>query len=120
MDTPPPRLAASHALWERARRVMPGGVYGHQNGAALSEGHPASSPAPSARASGTWTATSTWTGCARTTGSFFFASGAFAAALATLAVLEQTDAIARIQRIGALLVEGLGEQARRHGVPLLP
>ncbi|MGH7317346.1 MAG: aminotransferase class III-fold pyridoxal phosphate-dependent enzyme, partial [Candidatus Rokuibacteriota bacterium] len=84
------------------------------------EGHPASSPAPSARASGTWTATSTWTGCARTTGSFFFASGAFAAALATLAVLEQTDAIARIQRIGALLVEGLGEQARRHGVPLLP
>ena len=40
MDTPPPRLAASHALWERARRVMPGGVYGHQNGAALGEGHP--------------------------------------------------------------------------------
>ena len=40
METPPPRLAASHALWERARRVMPGGVYGHQNGAALGEGHP--------------------------------------------------------------------------------
>jgi glutamate-1-semialdehyde 2,1-aminomutase len=54
------------------------------------------------------------------TGSFFFASGAFAAALATLQVLEQTDAIARIQRIGGLLVAGLGEQARRHGVPLAP
>jgi glutamate-1-semialdehyde aminotransferase len=37
---PPPRLAASHALWQRARRVMPGGVYGHQNGAALGDGHP--------------------------------------------------------------------------------
>ncbi len=52
------------------------------------------------------------------TGSFFFASGAFAAALATLAVLERTDAIAQIQRIGGLLVQA--EQARRHGVPLLP
>ncbi len=40
METPPARLAASHALWERARRVMPGGVYGHQNGAALGDGHP--------------------------------------------------------------------------------
>ena len=40
MDTPPPRLAASHALWQRARRVMPGGVYGHQNGAALGDSHP--------------------------------------------------------------------------------
>ena len=34
------RLAASHALWERARRVMPGGVYGHQNGAAHGASHP--------------------------------------------------------------------------------
>lgn len=33
-------LAASHALWERARRVMPGGVYGHQNGAAHGDLHP--------------------------------------------------------------------------------
>ena len=54
------------------------------------------------------------------TGSFFFASGAFAAALATLAVLERTDAIAQIQRIRGLLLQGLAEQARRHGVPLLP
>jgi len=54
------------------------------------------------------------------TGSFFFASGAFAAALATLEVLERTDAIARIQRIGQLLADCLAEQARRHGVPLLP
>jgi glutamate-1-semialdehyde 2,1-aminomutase len=54
------------------------------------------------------------------TGSFFFASGAFAAALATLDVLERTDAIAHIHRIGALLADGLAEQARRHGVPLLP
>jgi glutamate-1-semialdehyde 2,1-aminomutase len=54
------------------------------------------------------------------TGSFFFASGAFAAALATVRVLEETDAIARIHRIGSLLVDGLQEQARRHGVPVLP
>ncbi len=54
------------------------------------------------------------------TGSFFFASGAFAAALATLEVLERTDAIGHIRRIGGLLVDGLAEQARRHGVPLLP
>src|SRR6266850_2224164 len=40
METAPARLAASHALWERARRVMPGGIYGHQNGAALGDGHP--------------------------------------------------------------------------------
>ncbi|HUM16127.1 MAG TPA: aminotransferase class III-fold pyridoxal phosphate-dependent enzyme, partial [Candidatus Nitrosotalea sp.] len=54
------------------------------------------------------------------TGSFFFASAAFAAALATLDVLARTDAIPRIQRIGALLADGLAEQARRHGVPLQP
>jgi len=54
------------------------------------------------------------------TGSFFFASGSFAAALVTLDVLARTDAIARIQRIGALLSDGLAEQARRHRVPLMP
>jgi glutamate-1-semialdehyde 2,1-aminomutase len=54
------------------------------------------------------------------TGSFFFASGAFAAALATLDVLARTDAIARIQRTGRLLCDGLAEQARRHGIPLMP
>jgi glutamate-1-semialdehyde 2,1-aminomutase len=40
MEIPPARLAAGHVLWERARRVMAGGVYGHQNGAGLGEGHP--------------------------------------------------------------------------------
>ncbi|HKX04146.1 MAG TPA: aminotransferase class III-fold pyridoxal phosphate-dependent enzyme, partial [Methylomirabilota bacterium] len=40
MEPPAPGQSASLALWERARRVMPGGVYGHQNGAALGEGHP--------------------------------------------------------------------------------
>ncbi len=40
MELPALRQSASLALWERARRVMPGGVYGHQNGAALGEGHP--------------------------------------------------------------------------------
>ena len=54
------------------------------------------------------------------TGSFFFASAAFAAALATLQVLESTDAIARIRRIGTLLVDGLADQAKRHGVAMLP
>jgi len=41
-------------------------------------------------------------------------------ALATLAVLERIDAIAQIQRIGGLLVQGLAEQARRHGIAMLP
>jgi glutamate-1-semialdehyde 2,1-aminomutase len=54
------------------------------------------------------------------TGSFFFASAPFAAALATLDVLAGSDAIARIHRIGALLTDGLAEQARRHGLPLQP
>ena len=54
------------------------------------------------------------------TGSFFFASGAFAAALATLQVLERTDAIARLHRIGTLLVDGLAAQAAAHGMTLLP
>ena len=160
MDSPP-RLSASHALWERARRVMPGGVYGHQNGAALGPAHPRF--LARAERSRVWDVDGNeyvdWTcgscehfGAAPDlicyskaianghalsaalasepvrraaervyfTGSFFFASGAFAAALATLQVLEQTDAIARIHRIGGLLVDGLVEQARRHGVPLAP
>ena len=54
------------------------------------------------------------------TGSFFFASAAFAAALATLDVLEHTDAITRIHATGTLLVDGLIAQATRYGVPLLP
>ena len=54
------------------------------------------------------------------TGSFFFASAAFAAALATLACIESTGAIARIERIGKLLVTGLVQQSRRHGVAMLP
>ena len=36
--------------WERAQRVMPGGVYGHQNGAAHGERHPRFSSAARARA----------------------------------------------------------------------
>lgn len=35
-------------------------------------------------------------------------------------MLERTDAIAHIHRIGALLVDGLAAQAKRHGVSLLP
>ena len=54
------------------------------------------------------------------TGSFFFASAAFAAALATLRTLEATGAIAHIHHIGRLLVDGLAEQAKRHGVGMLP
>ena len=54
------------------------------------------------------------------TGSFFFASAPFAAALATIEVIETTGAIGRIQHIGRLLVDGLAEQATRHGVPMLP
>jgi glutamate-1-semialdehyde 2,1-aminomutase len=54
------------------------------------------------------------------TGSFFFASGAFAAALATLDTLASTGAIDHIHRIGRSLIDGLCDQARRHGMGLLP
>src|SRR5262249_37026747 len=54
------------------------------------------------------------------TGSFFFASGAFTAPLATPHVLEPTDPIARIHHIGTLLIEGLAAQAKRYGLVLAP
>jgi glutamate-1-semialdehyde 2,1-aminomutase len=50
------------------------------------------------------------------TGSFWFTGVAMAAALATLTTLEETDALARIERAGALLRDGICEQARAHGV----
>lgn len=53
------------------------------------------------------------------TGSFFFQSSAFAAATATLAELERTDAIATIDRIGRLLIDGIEAQAESYGAPLV-
>jgi glutamate-1-semialdehyde 2,1-aminomutase len=50
------------------------------------------------------------------TGSFWCGSVAMAAALATLDVLAQHDAIAHMQRMGERLRAGLQTQARRHGV----
>src|SRR5262245_50890538 len=51
-----------------------------------------------------------------TTGSFWFAAVPMAAALATLAALETERGIERMARTGALLREGLGRQARVHGL----
>src|SRR3981081_4866891 len=40
MEAPPPRQTGIYPLCDLASRVIPGGVYGHQNGAALGEGQP--------------------------------------------------------------------------------
>ena len=50
------------------------------------------------------------------TGSFWCGSVAMAAAMATLNVLEQDDAVAHMQRMGERLRAGLQAQAQRHGV----
>jgi glutamate-1-semialdehyde 2,1-aminomutase len=50
------------------------------------------------------------------TGSFFFQSSSFAAASATLAEMERTDALTQIDRIGQLLIDGLEAQAESHGL----
>src|SRR5262245_13259239 len=50
------------------------------------------------------------------TGSFWFAAVPMAAALATLDALETERGIERMTRAGTLLREGLGRQARAHGL----
>jgi glutamate-1-semialdehyde 2,1-aminomutase len=50
------------------------------------------------------------------TGSFWFAAVPMAAALATLEALESERGIERMVRTGTLLREGLGRQARAHGL----
>jgi glutamate-1-semialdehyde 2,1-aminomutase len=50
------------------------------------------------------------------TGSFWFAAVPMAAALATLEALETERGIERMVRTGTLLREGLGRQARAHGL----
>jgi glutamate-1-semialdehyde 2,1-aminomutase len=52
------------------------------------------------------------------TGSFWTASVAMAASLATLRALAETNAIAHMARLGARLREGLAESSRRHGLAL--
>jgi glutamate-1-semialdehyde 2,1-aminomutase len=48
-------------------------------------------------------------------GTFWFSSVPMAAALATLRILEETDAIPRMARLGTRLKEGLEERATAHG-----
>jgi glutamate-1-semialdehyde 2,1-aminomutase len=50
------------------------------------------------------------------TGSFWFAAVPMAAAIATLEALDTGRGIERMARTGALLREGLGRQARAHGL----
>jgi glutamate-1-semialdehyde 2,1-aminomutase len=49
------------------------------------------------------------------TGSFWYSGSAMAAAVATLTELRETDALARIERAGSRLRDGLVGQAARHG-----
>jgi len=51
-----------------------------------------------------------------TTGSFWFASAAMAASLATLDVLEREDTVGHMVRMGDALREGIASQALRHGI----
>jgi len=53
------------------------------------------------------------------TGSFWFNAVAMRAALATLAVLERDDGIARMRRTGEQLMAGLQERALRHGLKVI-
>jgi glutamate-1-semialdehyde 2,1-aminomutase len=50
------------------------------------------------------------------TGSFWFAGVAMAASIATLTTLRTSDALPHMERVGALLRDGICEQARSHGV----
>lgn len=51
-----------------------------------------------------------------TTGSFWFASAAMAASLATLDVLEHEDCVAHMVRMGDALRQGIEAQSLRHGI----
>ncbi len=50
------------------------------------------------------------------TGSFWYNAVPMAAALACLQVLERENAIAKMQRMGTLLLNGLAERAQQHGL----
>ncbi|HYM02236.1 MAG TPA: aminotransferase class III-fold pyridoxal phosphate-dependent enzyme [Stellaceae bacterium] len=52
------------------------------------------------------------------TGSFWFAATAMAAAIATINILRQGDAIPAMARAGALFRDGIAAQARSHGIPI--
>ena len=53
-----------------------------------------------------------------TTGSFWFASAAMAASLATLEVLERDDSVGHMTRMGDALRAGVQEQADRRGIEI--
>jgi len=53
-----------------------------------------------------------------TTGSFWYGASAMAAAIATIGILKETDAISHTIAMGERLRAGLGEAARRHGFRL--
>lgn len=53
-----------------------------------------------------------------TTGSFWMGGVAMAASLATLDVLENSQAVAHFERIGSQLRNGLQRQSEKHGVPV--
>lgn len=54
-----------------------------------------------------------------TTGSFWFASVAMAASLATLDVMEREDSVGRMRKSGEVLRAGIAEQAQRWGFEVL-
>ncbi|WP_193608000.1 aminotransferase class III-fold pyridoxal phosphate-dependent enzyme [Nocardioides lijunqiniae] len=53
-----------------------------------------------------------------TTGSFWFAPTAMAAAITTVTLLRDTDAMAHTHRMAQLMRDGIEEQARRHGLEI--
>lgn len=53
------------------------------------------------------------------TGSFWYGAAAMAAAIATIKILRETDALAHIEAMGQRFCRGLEESANRHGFKLL-
>jgi len=53
------------------------------------------------------------------TGSYWFSGVPMAAAIATIQTLQETDGIRQMERVGAVLREGLAAQAESHGLSIL-
>lgn len=133
-------------LRHRAKKVVPGGMWGHMNAAALPEGYPqffargSGSRLWDVEAVGVRPDLSGWsksiangfalaavTGNERfrdatsklfTTGSFWCSAVSMAAAVATLTALRRDDAIGHMERLGGMLRDGLGSLSKTHGLPI--
>lgn len=134
MSTAPvrPSRAIDRGLRERARRVIPNGLYGHLNTSRLTDDYPQFL----ARGEGArvWDvdgrefidlmctfgpillghAQPEAAAAVTATGSFWYAAAPMAAVLTTIRLLKESDGIGRMRASGLRLQEGLRAQARAH------